>query len=340
MAIRVAFLGGSITWGAGADSYEESWAYRTGKYLEQIFTGQDIICQNVGISGTGSRLGVFRLEKQVLDFHPDIVFYEFAVNDLWESIENEENILAAMEYNVRMLLKQNPDVQIIVVLSARKGYATAAATHRKVADHYHLPVIDCQAAVRVKLRDDLQRWGELFVDDVHPSSAGHQLYFETIRNYLNQHRKDVFFTDRGLLPEPLVPIAYYHPNLLDAGDCIKIRPDWKEMPYQDVKRAEVANVNKMQFTDKPGAAAEFDFYGESFGIYHLVREDCGKLLIRIDEEPAEVLDCYYQCSGDFVSFYNKYHLGFGKHHVSITVGKDKNQASSGYSIGIAAFLIH
>lgn len=336
--INVVFLGGSITWGAGADNYEDSWAFRTGEYLKEMFYGRNVNCYNVGISGTGSRLGVFRLQEQVLALNPDILFYEFAVNDYWESVANENDILAAMEYNIRMLMKQNPSIRIILILSARKGYETAAPTHRKIAAHYGLPVIDCQAAVKCRLKDNLDRWNELLADDVHPSSEGHALYFETIRQYLEENRSTVFLKDL-ILPEPLVEQVYYQPVIADAQECLAGQPGWQLAEYEDCKRSDAANVNEMMLAEEPGTTAAFDFVGSTFGIYHLVRSDCGRLEIQIDGRPKETLECYYNCGGDFVSFYNKYRLPFGKHHVSLKISEERHPAATGYKVGITGFLI-
>lgn len=36
---------------------------------------------NAGLSGTPSKLGILRLDRDVLAYEPDICFIEFAVND-------------------------------------------------------------------------------------------------------------------------------------------------------------------------------------------------------------------------------------------------------------------
>ena len=41
----------------------------------------DVAVYNAGMSGTGSALALFRLERDVLAFQPDLVLYEFVVND-------------------------------------------------------------------------------------------------------------------------------------------------------------------------------------------------------------------------------------------------------------------
>lgn len=74
-SVKIAYFGGSIT-EAGNGWRDQSFNWLKSKYpavaLSQV---------NAGIGGTGSDLGVFRLQKDVLSKNPDLVFVEFAVND-------------------------------------------------------------------------------------------------------------------------------------------------------------------------------------------------------------------------------------------------------------------
>ena len=42
---------------------------------------------DAAIGGTGSRLGMFRLQRDVLSRHPDLVFYDFTANDDLDSAD-------------------------------------------------------------------------------------------------------------------------------------------------------------------------------------------------------------------------------------------------------------
>lgn len=43
--------------------------------------GDNVQYVNAGLSGTPSKLGILRLDRDVLAYEPDICFIEFAVND-------------------------------------------------------------------------------------------------------------------------------------------------------------------------------------------------------------------------------------------------------------------
>ncbi len=72
--VKVAYLGGSITAAPG-------WRVKTREWLSKEFPQAKVAEINAAIGGTGSDLGVFRLQRDALQHHPDLLFVEFAVND-------------------------------------------------------------------------------------------------------------------------------------------------------------------------------------------------------------------------------------------------------------------
>lgn len=83
-AVNIAYLGGSITEAEyGSDKYKYSWAYQVEQYFRNNYSNQ-LSFHNAGVSGTGSGLGIFRLSRDILPFKPDLIFIEYAINDLTE----------------------------------------------------------------------------------------------------------------------------------------------------------------------------------------------------------------------------------------------------------------
>ena len=77
----IAYLGGSVTGGFGSSNAAElSWRALSGKHFIKRFPEAEINLINAGIGGTGSGYGLFRLERDVLKYNPDLVFIEFAFN--------------------------------------------------------------------------------------------------------------------------------------------------------------------------------------------------------------------------------------------------------------------
>ena len=84
--VTVAYIGGSITQGAGATPiHHECYAYKSYRAFAELFgKDENVHFIKAGVGGTPSELGMLRFERDVLrdgSMAPDIVVIEFAVND-------------------------------------------------------------------------------------------------------------------------------------------------------------------------------------------------------------------------------------------------------------------
>lgn len=98
--VTLAYLGGSITEGAGAtgvtsnaDCYAET-SYNEFKKAYGLGDGSNVHFINAGMSGTPSSLGVIRYQNDVLNQmeygkYPDVLCIEFVVNDYDECTKGE-----------------------------------------------------------------------------------------------------------------------------------------------------------------------------------------------------------------------------------------------------------
>ena len=104
--LTVVFFGCSLLWSANA-----SEPSRTGfrglmaDWLEERYPDARFRFVDAAVGGTGSLLGVFRLDRDVLAYHPDLVFLDFVCNDGWDEKNPEGNIptLCAYESILRRL---------------------------------------------------------------------------------------------------------------------------------------------------------------------------------------------------------------------------------------------
>src|SRR5262249_6549231 len=80
--LNVVFFGASLTWGANAsDPQLTSFRGLMAERLEQAYPQARFKFWDAAIGGTGSQLGIFRLERDVLRRQPDLVFLDFSAND-------------------------------------------------------------------------------------------------------------------------------------------------------------------------------------------------------------------------------------------------------------------
>jgi lysophospholipase L1-like esterase len=192
-ALNVVFLGGSLTWGAGAtDPLKTSYRARVGRRLREFYDNPRIECHDAAIGGTGSQLGIFRLERDVFRHEPDLIFVEFAVND--HPFAVHPGRLAAYEAIVRkFVLAGIPTVQGI--LAVKQDLAPDPVEkrpldpeHRKISAAYHTGLGDAVGLMRAKVAAGETTPDQLWrpADGTHPNDAGYALYAEAMWNGFRQ----------------------------------------------------------------------------------------------------------------------------------------------------------
>ncbi|WPJ95109.1 SGNH/GDSL hydrolase family protein [Coraliomargarita algicola] len=278
--LRYVAIGGSIT-----QASSSGWI---GDWLDEQFPKSEISVVNSGMSGTGSSLGIFRIDRDIISHAPDLVVIEYCVND--GGLTDEQAILYMETLVVRLKSLPHPPAIVIVEAAARRG--VNLQRHRRIARHYGLVEADMQAAVEAHLSEHGEDWNVLFSDDVHPNRAGHALYAETLRNtlrpLLNRARSKDRATATPLVPLP--PPLSTKPLLLDARLVplqAYITPDWKTGAppsawwgrfFQGAITAEA-----------PGTALRLPVRGTTFGLFYARDTDNGSFLVNVDDSvPSHV----------------------------------------------------
>lgn len=182
--ITVAYIGGSITEGIGADS-ESCYAKLSYNYIAENYgKGDNVEYVNAGVSGTPSILGNLRVKKDVLDKNADIVFVEFAVNDGMEQIYKE-----SYESLVRTILQQENEPAVILLFTVTKTGHTCQEHMSQIGERYGLPMISVPDAIQPEIEAGTMTWDDYSNDEAHPNTEGHKLvaefieyYFETLKS--------------------------------------------------------------------------------------------------------------------------------------------------------------
>ncbi len=184
--VCVVFLGGSLTWGANAsDPQATSYRGLMMEYLRDRYPGTPIAFHDAAIGGTGSNLGLFRLDRDVLPHKPDLVLLDFTVND-----DDSPACLASYEHIVRELLSSGS--MVMPVLMSFKWHVAKPddplpslhLQHLALAEAYRLPAADTTAALRAQVKGGLNPdsiWN-IGGDGSHPGDEGYRLLFETVRD--------------------------------------------------------------------------------------------------------------------------------------------------------------
>lgn len=340
--LTIGYFGGSITEGAGASNPEKTcWRALTTAWFREQFPDATISEINAAIGGTGSDLGAFRIKRDLLSTHPDLVFVEFAVND---GGANPERATRSIEGIVRRIWSSNPRTDIVFVFTTTESIAQAydkgeipqaIQTERRIAEYYGIPSVNMGYVLWKRLHDIGADWKTLTVDTVHPNDEGYRIYADTLINYLKQHESDEPSKPHMNLPPPLSKQPFDNGELADAWTANA--PGWiKE------KESLAGRYPHMLCCDTPGATLTFDFTGPIIGLYWLMGPDSGDIEWSIDSGKPhratswDIFALHYSRANYVILDDN---LSPGKHRLHVKVLSEKNEQSKGNWIRIGAFMV-
>lgn len=284
----VAFLGGSITEGAGAsDSEKTSWRALTGEYFKERLPGKEVLCINAGVGGTTSTFGAHRLQEHVLfNGEIDLLFVEFSVND---GNDREESI-KGMEGIVRQCRRLSPHADICFLYTAAdknllEEQPFNIAVHEEVAIHYDIPSVSFAAPIYTQIKSGQVHWNEIASDGVHPNDAGHAMYDVYLRYFLELTlNQNVIGVDRQkelTLPPPISNQNYEYAKMTDfrradhlTGFLVK---EIKDEPLMNWR----FNSEHL-YTGIQNASLSFMATGQSAGLLLLCGPDTGIFEYSID----------------------------------------------------------
>lgn len=181
--LTVAFFGASLTWGANAsDPLKTSYRARIAERLESRYPEARFKFVDGAIGGTGSDMGVFRLQRDCLAYKPDLVFLDFTANDDVSDAKPER--LAAYESLVRRILSEGKCPLEIVVFpfewNSKPGTADAMPgrlAHLRIAEAYGVPVGDVIVHIQKLTAADPSIPGKVWpLDGVHPCDEGYRVF--------------------------------------------------------------------------------------------------------------------------------------------------------------------
>ena len=342
--LKVGYFGGSITEGAGASSPQNNWRAQTTLFLQERFPSSKVTEISAAIGGTGSDLGAFRCQDNLLSARPDLVFVEFAVNDFGK---NEDLILRSMEGIVRQIKRANPQTEIVFVYTASKAMESFYAkgllppsvlAHQKVAAYYGVLEVNIGQTLFEKVtKDHAGDWKSLTRDNVHPNDEGYAVYARQIKDFLLEHENDV---ERGpqLLTVSLTQAPLEGGRLFDAWDLPETN-GWTK----DGHPLSGSYPHQLMANNPDAGVLSYRFNGNAIGLYWLIAPDSGDIEWSID-------------GGDWKrsSSWDKYALDFsrahytildsnipeGQHELKLRVAQEKNPQSTGNTIRIGALLVN
>ncbi len=313
--LEVAYLGGSVTRGAGGkDGY--CWASATTEWLKVNFPNAQINETNAGWGGTGSYWGFHRMDSSVLSKKPDLVFLEYAINDAYAGYTRIEASLF-MEGIVRKIRAANPSCDIVIIFVTDNTEAGRLGTeyeqllgHKDVAEYYGIPTINVGFALVEEMQKTGNAWEYYAGDIVHPNNKGYKVYADCIAGYM----------ENWLIKNP--DNSGYSAHEMPGGDYVTNL----SVESQLVKAEEIESVKDFQLLNAPsttvshagaqlfgvtGATMEYEFVGRGIG---MLVDGSKNPVAKIVLDGKETVVHFKENFSEYCIYNN---LNYGKHTIRV-----------------------
>lgn len=286
-SIKVAFIGASVTVGATGSS--RAWSAQTASWLRSKYRSVEV--RDLALSYTTSQFGAYRIDGDLRGYVPDLVFIEFAVNDLLLDENGRTRYTDALIYKLRQV---NPRVVIVYVAAANAldaptrtaGGVPAHITQiKRVADRDQVRFIDAGAALWSRIASG---GGSIFTylpDGIHPNEAGADIYFAAVRDALDAY-----------LPTAAAGPAATHyitqSRLQDARILAASSASASGCAISDQRSANSYWRFQQALTCTGGNSFTLDFTGTSIGFVYGAGKDTGALDCSIDGGASQVITLF------------------------------------------------
>ncbi len=308
--VTVGYYGGSITAAAG-------WRTATFDWLTKTYPNVKFQLLNASVGGSGSLVGVFRADDDLVAKKPDVVFIEFSLNDGGDVRDRPEEVTGALEGIIRKLRSANPTTDICFVYTvtaeslekANAGLCSnSISLHERVAAHYDLPSIHMgMEAARLfaegklvhqapKTADGLTADGKFIFsnDGSHPSEKGHELNSEAAVRGLSQLASLGGATPQErILPAPISPLPWEKAKTIAADGRAEFQGDWAKLTANDgpaCRRFSKRFYEWFPFlyrTTQPGASVTVRFRSTHIGFKGMEGPDSGVITVSLDGAPPK-----------------------------------------------------
>jgi len=201
-SIRIGYIGGSIT----DETAKHNWPEYVSAWVKDTYPDKRVYAENIGIGGTGSALAVFRFDWELADKNCDLIFIEFAVNDIFDDADHR---MRTREGLVRKIMNNTSADIVFVYTYMHELYddmmagrvPDTIAEFEQLAEHYGIGSVWMAKNAFDTMTRGLVRFEEWLPDNLHPQSTGSRLYAAPVIEYLAAELDDTTpAMDRSISP--------------------------------------------------------------------------------------------------------------------------------------------
>lgn len=291
--VTIGYIGGSIT--------QAVYGYRThsARYIQSLYPDVPMKAINAGISGTGTDLGACRLHEQLLQYHPDIIFVEFAVNGAYRE---------GMEGIIRQIWEFDPAIDICLLYTIHHEQHAIYTSGKvpdnvrgleELADYYGIPSIHLGVQPALLVQEGKLVWRSdsktipgkiLFSNDgAHPLPEGGELYAGAIARSMLTLQKNAR-PRKHVLPAPLLNDNWENARMYAPAELAAFSSGWSRIiPTDSAWLKQFAPwFPYIMKAEQPGESFTFRFKGNMFGFFDIGGPEVGQLTVEVDGKPVKL----------------------------------------------------
>lgn len=258
--LTIGFIGGSITDARGRNRWPEPVV----AWFADKFPEVRIIVENAAIGATGSDLGVFRAERDLIERNCDLIFVEFAVNDNEDPTEKR---MRTREGLLRKLLASEKSDLVITYTYCMEMYEYMIKSEvppsvndfETLAEHYNISSVWMGLYALDQVMRGLMRLEEWLPDGLHPDLRGSYTYGQSVTKFLEKELlikpKDNIAIGEYKIPNP------YNQNNWERSHIFPFSEVSLKGPWTIRRCATFQWMDQVLETSVPGAELSFSFTG-------------------------------------------------------------------------------
>lgn len=317
---NICFLGDSITQGSAAQNSNNQYTNRFKTWWEENVSYY-VEVTNAGIGATDSYIGVHRVQKDVLDLNPDIIFIEF-INDT-----DDDFYKACMDSLVRKCMAQENKPAVVMIEMTMDNGTSPQRVHSEIAKAYNVPVISYHDAIMPEIEAGTINWADISPDNIHPNDVGHGLLAQMLTSFVGTIKDNIDSYDKeskAFEAESPTGDKYVDARLVDRNS--------EEVTVKD-EGSFTESVSFQRFNAGwgtfAGGSATFEMEFKNLGLLYLKTVDgkSGSVTITVDGKEVKPVNA------DFTGGWGSYAKADeiytsdekAKHTVTITVDEGEKQ---------------
>ncbi len=283
-------IGGSITQGAGASDPEHRLVNRVSGWWQSTFPGAPVQLINAGIGATGSDIGSYRVQRDLLAHQPDFVAVEYAVNDPSQA---DPLHLAMFEGMLRQILASPKKPAVVLLFTMDRNGNNAQGWQSDIGRHYRLAMVSYRDAIWPEIEAGKMKLDDVFYDIIHPNDHGHQYCADFITSYLAAELEKYRAASKAPhfhmprispLPKPLYSNEFFHTAILTADNVTPSRADGWQLTGPEA-------LGKGWQCDQVGGVLQIPVKGATIGLmFRRVHGSLARAEASVDGSKPVILD--------------------------------------------------